>query len=397
MNKVDKKQHENLLVIIFFLPLINYYLAEILESFNINSLSVYVYVIIYLLAIYSYLYVFKNKPVESTLIICAAGIAFLVTYLVNDKTTIYMLNTSFVKSNLIFFWGLYFPLFLLCLVPINFERLLKLAYRFSVVILILNVISFIIKIYVIKTGVFNYMAFAYSALIPIFVCFYCSIKYRKYLSLILSIVASVIIVIGGSRGALVTMASFYLLYLIIVAKGRTTKGLITKILVVTTLIILALNIYSIINIISKSLTTLGYNSRLFSIIDESSFLESSGRDTIWSTLINEINLFGHGLYGDRVIADDFYAHNWMLELLIDFGIFGGAIAIVSILMIIFMSFWNANKLQSSDLRFIIVCALAILFVKHMLSASYLTSADFWLFLGLAFNIYRFGLKNSKVD
>ena len=78
-----------------------------------------------------------------------------------------------------------------------------------------------------------------------------------------------------------------------------------------------------------------------------------------------------------------YAHNFVLEIFLDFGVLLGIIIIIAFAYIIIKSFINVRKDKMClKLFFSIIVIFAI---KHMVSASFITSLDFWFYFGLAFH------------
>lgn len=386
LEKEYKYKGENIIALIFYLPLINYFINEILFSMNMGSVSSVMYIVIYLTSIISYIYVFIKKPIKSTLIFLTMGIVYTVSIIINNDIYYIIFNTPILQSNFMKFWALCFPIFIQFLLQIDIDKLLEIFYKYSIVTLVLYIISFILNIIILKIGIHEYMTFAYSAMMSIMICLHYGIHKKKKVTLFLVFVSSIVTLVGGCRGALLTLISFYTLYFIFMRLGKKSILMILKGLLILTLIIsILVNIDNIIIFAEKTMEMIGYNSRVFENISEGSFFESDGRTLILRDLIRELNAFGHGLYSDRIIAGS-YAHNWVLEILVHFGVLGGGLIIITIFCFMFIVIKHIIYMKNINYYFFIVSMASSLFVKHFLSASYLSSAEFWLFFGIMYNI-----------
>ena len=79
--------------------------------------------------------------------------------------------------------------------------------------------------------------------------------------------------------------------------------------------------------------------------------ESSGRDSIYEGMLeaikNDTTGFGYGIGGDRLFsASNGYAHNFEIEILVQFGCIGGGILLL-LLAILFLNTYYKSKKTSS--------------------------------------------------
>ena len=119
--------------------------------------------------------------------------------------------------------------------------------------------------------------------------------------------------------------------------------------------------------------------------------------------MDSLNIFGKGLFGDRTfILDEYrdptYAHNLILELLVDFGLVFGTLIAQFVLFLIIKALIVSIKSKNLLLIKMSFAMISVLFVKHMISASFLTSFDFWFYIGLSVHIVIFNTAklNSEV-
>ena len=132
------------------------------------------------------------------------------------------------------------------------------------------------------------------------------------------------------------MAVFFLLYIIayFIPKSGKRFGL-GKLLVIVGVIAVGVFSEQILNYISYGLSMVGYTSRTVNklIAGTGAFIESEGRQAIWNQAINSIGVLGNGLFGDRtVIIDEYahatYAHNFFFEILVDCGWIIGLLVLI---------------------------------------------------------------------
>ena len=118
----------------------------------------------------------------------------------------------------------------------------------------------------------------------------------------------------------------------------------------------------------------------------------SGRENIYQLIIKAITdnpVLGIGIAGDRLLIGG-YAHNLLLEVLVDFGLIIGSILIVTLLLLI-----AKNLLTKDSERYnMIIIWISLGLVPLIVSGSYLTNTNFWILLGLmASNVLS---RNNKI-
>ncbi len=215
---------------------------------------------------------------------------------------------------------------------------------------------------------------------------------KKYIDLGIFIVSVVMILLQGSRGALLCIV--LAIALIEIYKWKALKHVSSKkyyaVLITLTITIIALVLgWSVINrIMIKALSALHINSRSINMLLEGSLADENGRDRIRAVSINMIRdggVFGYGFYGDRFVIGQRwsygYPHNLLLEVLIQFGVPLG-----SIILIIFV--WSIVRMGLSitdtSWQFLFVVLLSSN-AKLLLSDSFWYYWPFWAFLAVICN------------
>lgn len=132
---------------------------------------------------------------------------------------------------------------------------------------------------------------------------------------------------------------------------------------------------------------LGLSTRIFDYFLKGEFVESLGRAKIANAVTESIanNVFlGNGFYGDRVVAGN-YAHNLVLELWCQFGIFIGSAMLVAVAWITISGLRRIHWMQKKDMYLLLLC---LVFVKLMLSSSYAVEPYLYFVLGMAVDSCR---------
>lgn len=381
---------EQLAVYIYFLPQVYFYLNCILSTleWSISSSALYIFYIILSAFIYSRTIRTHSKYFASCVILFVLIVVF--SLLMSPNILKYLIPSDTGYGHVFNSIVIYMPVFFAASTVKDKEALLKTALNVSRITLILVVFAFVLRIVIYNLGSLSidYMTFAYYSLPSIFICFYEGLR-KKHFSLILAILSSLIILVGGCRGALMTLLAFFLLYFLFVSQNKKSSVKFFIILLLVVLIIIAyFYMNSIMSAISHSLERVGYTSRILSTLtggkyyDTNAFLDVGGRASFWEVSSLHISVFGmHGIFGDRLILNDSYTHNIVLELMIDYGAFLGIVLFIILSIMSIKALVWSRRMDNSCVMWCI-SALSIFFVKMMVSASYLTSIDFWFYFGL---------------
>ena len=140
-------------------------------------------------------------------------------------------------------------------------------------------------------------------------------------------------VFGGARGALISFCVCCVAYFFVTNKQKIKNITIIIIASCSGCAILIMK-NEILSLLLLLLTKMNIQSRTLRFILSAELMSSSGIDEIAQDVISNINIWGNGLMGDRVVASGLYAHNLFLEIICDFGIIVGLILSLTILVVI---------------------------------------------------------------
>lgn len=387
---------EFLASLLFFLPLFNYFVSALLTSYGLPTMTIVVYSVISFLSLVSYYLLLRSKffYVFFSLLI----ISILFSIVLNPKVVFFIFPQSFYTTGVIPLVVFNIPIFLLFCTGLDLNRFLRYGAKFSVVVLLTATLAFLNYVVIKQIDLPDYMTFAYFIVSPVFLTFiYAVTKNRTYF--LPSFMGTIIVLIGGSRGALLTILIFYFFcYLNFLLSKSSGISNFLKLISAIAFVLLAINSGFIFSTVRLLIEGLGYDSRaltFFSSLDITKIFGSisgDGRAEIWAESIRKINLMGYGIFGDRTILffdnKPVYAHNWVLEVILNFGLPIGLLVVSSLLMTIFMATYSANLSGRIDFKYLSYSVIVILLVKHMISASYLNSLDFCLYAGIAINFAR---------
>ena len=211
-------------------------------------------------------------------------------------------------------------------------------------------------------------------------------------NILLSILGVFLLLSLGTRGPVVCVLAFVLLYLLLFKEYK--HPIRNRIVILSAGGILYTFLKPILLGIQGLIIASGASTRIVNSILEDTFDDSSGRDNIYSFMWEQIikdPLSGHGLAGDRASSYASWSHNFAIEILMTFGLIIGSAILVLLL-------WMLIKIIVKDLHSIHTQFTILLFcssiVMLMLSSSFLQEPMVYLFIGYMVNILR---KNSPVQ
>ena len=320
------------------------------------------------------------------------GKTFIFTYFVIGF--IYLLNVVFFPQNIIYL-NEYILTLITILVPIFvyvysvidlsiFEEVMKKACYF--VIATSGTTGILMIVGIVSVGMYS-MTLSYYLLFPAVVFLNEYIKHRKKGDLFFFLISSILILVLGARGPLLSISSFLILLFIFYRRKKNHLYYIYNSLIILAVFLISIFFNEIVEYLYTALLYFGIDSRTLYLMTLGK-IHLSGRELIYLDLIKYIRLspiIGYGLAGDvYLLGGDGFAHNFILEILINFGfIFGGGI-FLSLIILIY------KGLKSSDyLNVELIIIFFSLGLTHLLvSSSYLIDFKFWIFIGLILNIYN---------
>lgn len=317
------------------------------------------------------------------------GKAFINSYLIS--LIIILFNMLFFPNNFQYLLEISFYLLLICM-PIflyyaaieDKSILLEMLIKSSYYQMMIGIIFFIATDF----SVARYdMVFSYLILVPVEILLYKMYSDFNIIDILLFFVGLMMIIIMGSRGPMLSLAIYWILLVIkhIHNSENMVRYFIAFFLFVTIIRIIWLNFDIMVLKLDLILRNMGFSSRTLSIFLSDSVDFSSGRINIYSFIIGCIKerpFLGYGLAGDRVLLGGTYPHNIFLEILVQFGIIIGSLIIVLIIYLCIKAMFNNKDKVETDLALLF---FGIGFVQLLVSGSYLTSGNFWLFMSICIN------------
>ncbi len=221
-------------------------------------------------------------------------------------------------------------------------------------------------------------------------------KTNKISYLILFVISLVLMIIYGPRSSVASFVLFLVLYLFFIGSNRTSKNLVRKLFIIIFLFSLYLffkdksNLTFIYNALSK----FNLNSRILNSLISGSVELDFGRNMMWKNAIKLIlmhPLIGNGIYVDRSIYG-IYCHQFVLEMLLNFGVVLGLIIIfIFIKNIINMLFLCKNEIW----KLIFIVFLSMTLIRLNISSSFWQDTNFWACIAIVVNYHEDSKLNKK--
>ncbi|NMD42520.1 MAG: hypothetical protein GYA86_04320 [Firmicutes bacterium] len=344
-------------------------------------------ILVGLVFLYALPAVLNRSLLKGIIVFSAAVIIFLCSYI------FFPVNQPYIKN-------LIFPFFFMCLPAFVYSISIR---DWKVLKDIMKKASYFVFVagVVIAAGVFSGLAsvgtysmpFSYYMLLPA-IMFMDELLDRFRLRTLLFTLISVLVILAlGARGPVLCLLVFFVFKLIkprgrfnyqgmFLTSGAATAGLVGYIFRDGVLKALN-NIFLHFGIESRSIA-------LFLIKG----VHLSGRDRISQLLVSKIGgspFWGFGLAGDRPFLWGSYAHNFFLEIVVNFGIIIGFFVLLIIFYLILKSLVTKNK----DGYSMLIIWMGLGFVHLMVSGSYLIDLKFWVFMGLVLSSLNLKIERDQ--
>lgn len=247
-------------------------------------------------------------------------------------------------------------------------------------VIICSICNFIITKYLLGRDL-EYMTFSYNMTMQTCLLLFEYSMTKKISCLITASSGFFMILIAGARGPIVCLVLAIVLYL--VRNMNSHRRHLIPIMVVLTMAIWGIYTQFDLILITLNQILIKYSiySRTIVMMLERNFFESADRLLMINQLKEQITFGGHGLYGDRAIIGT-YAHNIIMELLIEYGYLGGIAVILALGIISFKACVSKTRIISQMSLAFITTGLFKLF----LTGSYLNQEPcFFVLIGLGIN------------
>lgn len=263
----------------------------------------------------------------------------------------------------------------------DYKKLLKWLTVMAYVGIITAFLTDIIRVFVTTMKSDDDMNFAYY--LCLFTCFL-MIKYvreHKVLDLILMALGIFLVLFSGTRGPVVCLLVSFSLYFITNKNSNATKLIIMFLCVFVWILLYTGLLQNIIRSVSHSMGQLGFSTRIFDYASSNMLSDSSGRDELQSLCwraIRKSPIMGKGLGYDRVILNESYCHNLIIEMFLSFGVPLG----ITFIGLIVISLLKGLKSVSGEYRFICAWLIGVVVVRLMFSSSFLLLPEFYIMIGI---------------
>lgn len=235
---------------------------------------------------------------------------------------------------------------------------------------------------------------AYNILPSVMYLSYIAFRKRRIMDWLVAILVVASMFVYGTRGPILAIAVYWCAEITVyVFKKGSAKLKIFYLTVIAILAFLVLNgsaLSKIIELVSDVFARFGFSTRIFDLLLEGDILSDNGRNVLADRVIAAIRenpILGCGIMGDRVVAGD-YAHNLFLEIWCQFGVVIGTVLLLTLIVIVI----RALKNDHDGFVLMLVC---MVFVKLMLSGSYLYEANLFFMLGIANSVFRKKLDGER--
>lgn len=240
----------------------------------------------------------------------------------------------------------------------------------------------------------NYMPLAYNLLIPTIVTFFEGGHQGKRSNYVLAALFFSVMLVYGARGPILCFISSVLIYAMMSFQHQRPKR---KVVIVFMGTLLLIALFLSFDLVIEWLFGVFPNSRTLGLVNSRLFFAMSNRDSYYRyglASVAEAPLRIRGLFGDRLVfASAFasqdmsgtYAHNFLVEILMQFGVIIGAS--LCIFWLLRLAFCTIRVFSMADRRrqqaFAAFAGAPL--VYSMISGSYLLSYEIWLMFGLLAN------------
>lgn len=278
----------------------------------------------------------------------------------------------------------------------NYQCVLYYLKKYAFKISIVSTIIYLHKVYS-GTTIVGDMALSYAFLPAVIISLYAFFVDRKMLHLLNASYSITMIFIGGSRGPILCICSFVIMFLI--ANLKKHKLLTFSISTITVLFVIFWE--NILVFLIQIFRKYGLTSRTLIKLYAGTITSLTGRDFIQSIvkdLITENPLMGVGIGVERITIynkiyvgrgmydklSTSYPHNLFLEILVQFGVIIGGVLIIYILYNLFTAILKGNN----DERNLVIIFIGIALMQLMVSSTYLQSQYFFYLLGIAITLVK---------
>jgi len=302
---------------------------------------------------------------------------FIIIIMINNSL-FFQSNSEFFYKNIKESWVICFPMTLFILSIDDYSSLIK--YFEKVAYIQLAFCLFLLfKIFIQRDYSIDFiysMGFSYACLFPTLVFLNRVFLNFKMHYLLSTFLITLLIMVLGSRGALLCIAVYLAIMLV---KQKSFRVLFTVTFFIGSMYIFSNNIFLL---IAKTIEGVGISSRTISMfLNNDIITHLSGRESLYEVIIDKIqqNPFAYKGINASYLLFGGYPHNIFLELIYDLGLI---IFIPVFCILVFLSYKTIFS-ERSDVNDIECILFSMAIPSLLVSGSLWVSWNFWMWLALA--------------
>lgn len=216
----------------------------------------------------------------------------------------------------------------------------------------------------------------------IVILIYISLKEEKNKNMILIILGMIFLLIIGSRNPWISIVSFPIMYLILILWRYNKKNTFKLLIIIgISLIGILFIFYNKDKFFAYFTSKFGY-SRTLDLFFYSDGIHLSGRNIKIEMILNQLNqrpILGLGIGGDSIVDNGTYAHNFLIQIVSNFGYPIGIILIILIGVLCFKGLFINKSYVNLGL---VILFFSTSILPMLVDFSIWTKIQFWILLSL---------------
>ena len=343
-----------------------------------------------------YLFTVKKEPFTKMYLYFTFGILLVFSfYMVLNIKNDFMFESYALPSTITFFSGIVG--FFIMAIQDNPGKLKK-CFKIITIILVIYYYLYTFDIENADSYMWGYdMFLGFRMLLPCLFSMNFALEDKDPIKLVerifwisMTVLSAYVILAYGSRGPLLGIFMFFIMKYGTMFLPRkdisVAKKFCVTVLVIVVMLILYTNFTKILLTFSGYLDTVGISSRTISRFLTGAAIDDNGRLALFSMAIDKINVLGHGPFSDQFyFGQGNYVHNFVIEILFDFGMLGGTL----ILVVLIYKFVKVLKQAPYSPWFEIFAVLfSYCFGRLLFSGTFWTETSFWMLLGAGYVCLR---------
>lgn len=257
----------------------------------------------------------------------------------------------------------------------------------------------------------SYLTISGNLLIPtLFAVFSRSEGIRGLVQKVIGIIGLIVIVVYGGRTSMVSIIlAVGLIFLVKFRKEYLRKKVIALFMLICVVIFVVVFYENIINYLLLQ----NPGSRTLKLIEKGQFFWSSNRDRYYNAAFDSFVIHPfriYGFLGDRFYYADYFgstgdnsyiatmfSHNSIIEIMLNFGVFFGALIDLYLIAKIIRAIRKLNRVDNETVWITYIIIFTSAFVAMFISSSWLNDYTVWLLFGSVLTICHrtYGKKESQ--